>query len=495
MSPPTVITRPLSMTENFLRSRTATGFYKNFQVTATYSQDLTSDISLLYRALRKTILDYHILVCYIVRNKSIGRCVYTPISQTQLKDLLIFKDSSYIEGNVINEKFMKEANDIVFDIYEGSPLFRLILVGKYDLSVVLEHTIADGVVGNYFHEIFLQNLAYVDYPSNARGYEVNYGFHEAAVGDISENSIIFNYEKDRALIKNNLPPPIDDFLADPELDYTDNDPLYFDKVIPEEFPNKWPGKFLATRDFGISFKLINFSPSETKEILAACRREKVTITSYIEVITVLTLQPIFGDDHYTTHKIALALRRHYNPELASDEYKQLLSDKSYKILGALANNGVSENLPPIYEFSWDLARRINKNLLRTTQNKKILNLLNPFKKMAHGLEDNLHFFESQLGKPKNDSLKISNLGLINIPVYEIPDKKPWTIKNMIFSQSMSPPASEFMLNVVSMAEGGLNFVLSYDDRFNDIQFNESQNFVTDLKQNMLKYSNDSYRTS
>lgn len=62
---------------------------------------------------------------------------------------------------------------------------------------------------------------------------------------------------------------------------------------------------------------------------------------------------------------------------------------------------------------------------------------------------------------------------------------------MIFSQSLSPPASEFMLNVVSTSENGLNFVLSYDDRFNDAQFN---NFDLKLRQNMLKYCDDSYRT-
>ena len=111
--------------------------------------------------------------------------------------------------------------------------------------------------------------------------------------------------------------------------------------------------------------------------------------------------------------------------------------------------------------------------------------------MADGLDHNLQFFESQLGKPKNDALKISNLGLIKFPVYEISGKQPWTIRNMIFSQSLSPPASEFMLNVVSTSENGLNFVLSYDDRFNDAQFN---NFDLKLRQNMLKYCDDSYRT-
>lgn len=490
MTAPTIITRPLSMSENFFRSRTATGFYKNFQVTATYSHDLTADIPLFYKALRKTILDYHILICNVFKNESISNCVYTPITHAKLKNLLNFKDSTYLDDKVINERFMKEVNDIVFKLHENSPLFKLILVGKYDLSVVLEHTIADGVVGNYFHEIFLRNLAYVDDPSNARDYEENYGILETSDGAIDENSLIFNYVNDKDLLKNNLPPPIDEFLADTNLDYSDNDPVYFDKVIPKKFSNKWPGRFLTIRDFSLSFKLINFSSSETGNILAACKKEQVTLTSYIEVIEALTLQPIFGDDHYTTHRVALALRRHYDPEIAKKEYKPILSDKSYKILGTLAHTGVAENLPPVHEFSWDLTRKVNANLLKTTQNTKLLNFLMPFKQMACGIENNIQFFESQLGKQKSDSIKISNLGFIDIPVCEISGKLPWTIKNMIFSQSLSPPASEFMLNVISTPEGGLNFVLSYvDDSFHDTQFDNFDDIVVQLRENMLKFCN------
>lgn len=487
MSTPKIISRPLSKSENFYRSRTATGFYKNFQVTATYSHDLTANLPLFYKALRKTILDYHILICNVFKDISLGRCIYHPIKEARLKDLLILKDTSYLEGSTINEKFMKEVNEIVFDLYKNLPLFKVILVGQYDLSVVLEHTIADGVVGNYFHEIFLLNLAYVDNPSNERDYEENYGSHEASDEAINENSLIFNYEKDEARLKNNLPPPIDGFLADPSLDYTFDDPLYFDKRIPDDFPNKWPGRFPATKSFSLSFKLINFSPSETKKILECCRREKVTLTSYIEAIEALTFQPILGDDHYTSHKVAIALRRHIDHEIASEEYKLVLSDKSYKILGVLATS-LGDNLPPIYEFSWDLVREISANLVKATQNKRLLNLMSKFINTSSELDDNNQFFESQLGKNKADSVKISNLGFIKIPTYQVPNKEPWTIRNMIFSQSVSPPAAELMLNVISTPQGGMNFVLSYvDDSFDDSEFENFDGFVLKLKENILKY--------
>lgn len=489
MPTPHVVSRPLSLTENFFRSRTDNEFYKNFQVTSTYSQDLSLRLVLIYKALRKTILDYHILACNVFKDRSIGHCVYRPITQARLSDVMIFKDALYLQDDTINEQLMKEVDDIEFVLYENLPLFKLVLIDKYNLSIVLEHTIADGVVGNYFHEIFLENLAYVDDPSNADEFIQKYGIHEESENSIDLNSLLFDFEKDRDLLKNNLPPPIDGFLADPDEDYSDNDPGYFDKVIPQEFPQKWPGRFPSTRDFSISFKLINFTPHQTKAILAKCKEERVTITSYLEIVEVLTLQPIFGDNHHSTHKIAIALRRHYDPEIADDVYKPMLKNKSYKILGTLAHFGLTENFPPIYEFSWDLVRKINEDLIKATKNKKILNFSKPFKQVAHSIDDNAEFFETQLGKPKADAMKISNLGYINTPVYEIEGKEPWKITNMIFSQSMSPSASEFMLNVISTPIGGLNLVLSYvDSSFRDSQFENFDEFIIKLKENILKYA-------
>ncbi|EGW31630.1 uncharacterized protein SPAPADRAFT_56442 [Spathaspora passalidarum NRRL Y-27907] len=475
-----LVTRPLSFSENFFRSRTASGLYRNFQLTATYNQNLRSDLRLLFAAIRKTVIDYHLLITN-VQYRSV-EYVYEPLKRLTLGNILSFTDSKYLQNGVINEQFMKEINEIRFKLYCQDPLFKLILVGDFDLCAVFEHTIADGLVGNYIHEILLENLAYCQ--EAGEQYDSLYG---SVPADVTFDTVLFEYKNDLKYLNHSLPPPVDIFLEDIDLDYSYGDPNFHDKVTPPGL-KKWKGRSNASVDYTLAFKLINFTPTETKHILARCKQEGVSITSYIQVIEALTLQPIYGDTEYTTHKVAMTLRRHYRDlGEATAPYNKILADKNYKILGTPAHMGFSNNHPPITEFSWDLARSINANIISGTKNTRALNQMKPFKDIADLKSDNIEFFTSQLNKPKADAIKISNLGFINLPVYPTKTTE-WKITNMIFSQDLAPFAAEFMLSVVSTPIGGMNFVLSYcDNSFDDCPYDNFDGLVQDLRNNMVKY--------
>ncbi|KAK6459211.1 alcohol acetyltransferase [Scheffersomyces xylosifermentans] len=484
-----VITRPLSLYEHFFRSRTASSFYRNFQLTATYSQDLDKDLGILFKALRKAVLDYHILVCNVFKDYDLEDSVFRPLQKVALSDLLQFKDPKvYLnEDGVINEKFMKEVTELQFPLYTESPLFRLFLVGSNNLSVVFEHTIADGLVSNYFHEIFLESLAYVQKEQNDSNLLTEYGIQKS---HISLESIVFDFNSDKKFIRNSLPPPPDIFLAAPEVDSCDGNPNHYSKVIPENYTKKWPGRNPLTKDYSLAFKLINFTPLETKEILAKCKEEKVTLTAFIEVVHALTMKPVFGDSHYSSHRVAIALRRHYDHNLAEPEYKEILQRKGYKILGCSAHLGFTENFPPLTEFSWEIVRKINANLIESSANKKVLDFLRPFKQVYSKVDDNVDFFESSMKSGvKSDAVKISNLGFINAPIFKIDGKDPLTITNMVFSQDVSPNTCEFMLNIISTPLGGLNFVETYmDHTFDDFESDNFDQLIANLRTNVLKYS-------
>lgn len=483
-----ILTRELSLSENFLRFRTATRFYRNFQVTATYSQSLGANLDVLFHALRKTLLDYHILICNVFTELGKKGAFFRPLSKATLADLLVLKDGkSYLTDGTINEKFMKEVNETIFKHEIESPLFRLILVGEFDLCAVFEHTMADGVVGNYFHQILLDNLAYVQDPENYTMLVSDYGIDIKS--QVSMNSVIFEYAADVRHLRNSLPPPIDSFLADPDVDYSGNDPEYFDKVVPTDYVGKkWQGRFMPTWDYTLSFKLLNFTPTETKQILAKCKVQGVTLTSYIAIIHIFTMQPVFGTECYNTHRIAMTLRRHYDANNTNSAYKELLTRENSKILGSVAHVGFANNMAPLSEFSWDEVRKINANVATQISNKNAMNAFKGFKQAYEAQDDPSSFFESQMEFPKADASKISNLGYIKIPNYER-DTGSWTITNMIFSQDVSPTTAEFMLNVVSTPIGGLNFVLTYyDHRFDDVDLDNFDGLVAKLKENMLKYS-------
>ncbi|KAK6461445.1 alcohol acetyltransferase [Scheffersomyces coipomensis] len=471
-----VLSRPLSLSEHFVRSRTANRFYSNFQVTGTYSEDLASHLDWVYMALRKTLLDYPLLICNI--QKENNDSIFRPIKQASLGDILQLESKSgYIENNTINEKFMKYVNTINFQLYSEEPLFRLILLGEH-LSAAFEHTITDGLVGPYFHEIYLKNLAYVSNKENLLEYESLYG---ETPDKVDLNTQLFNYDEDKDLFTHSLPPPCDLFMEDPSFDYSNGDPLYHDKVLPEGYETRWPGRFPPTKDQTIACKLVHFSPTETKQILAKCKSHGVTITPFIQVVQIFTLQPILGDKHYTTHRMAITTRRHVKPELVPDYFQDAYAEKDYKLLGGYAHFGLRENYPPLFEFSWDKVQEIHKNLIRDSQNRGIFNIYKDFRDVYDKTGDNLEVFEKQMAT-KADTSKISNLGYVNFPVYD----SKWTVNNLVFSQDMSPPSSDFVFNIISTPLGGLNIVFGYHDHtFDDSEYPNFDSFVENFRENLL----------
>lgn len=483
-----LISRPLTVSEHFFRSRTAAKKYKSFQVTATYNNNLKDDLRLFFKALRKALLEYHMLATNIKLDKSINQYAFIPVESLKLEDILFLEPyrEKWFTNGVVNETYLKFCNDTSFELYGESPLFKLILIGENNLSAIFEHTIADGLVANYFHEIFLENLAYCD-SNDEETFISEYGPLPETITMASE---IFNIQKDRQYIKNSLPPPIDPFLEDIDLDCSYDDPNFHEKIIPKEYPNKWPGRFETIDTHEIGFKLINFTPEETKKILKKCKEHKVGLTSYVEVIHTLTLQPIFGDKQHTTHRTAMTLRRHFSSELAEPCYKKILSKPNYKILGSPAHMGYVQNLPPLKKFSWDLVQKLNADILEDIKNKRSLHPIKKWKDTADMLHPtNDEFFNAQFGKPKADSVKISNLGFVNVPEYKVNDDKSWIISNMVFTQDLAPYAAEFVLNVISTPLGGLNLVWSfYDYSFDDCEWDNFDGFVDKLHDNMLKYS-------
>lgn len=323
----------------------------------------------------------------------------------------------------------------------------------------------DGVAGANFHEILLQNFSFIE--TKPEEYNTKYG--SVGVG------VLFDYTLDKDKIVYSLPPPIDYFLQDYNLDYS-SDPTHFCKAIPEG-TTKWPGLHLAKRDYEISYNIINFTPSEVSKILKQCKERKVTLTSYITIMHALTVTPIIGDDHYSVYKIALNLRRHLNPNaIQTEEYKHDLQDKSHFALGCSSHMGYPQNIGPIRKFSWDDVVKVNVNLLETVSNDRALNFSKAFIDTASLHDDNLPYFQSFLGKPRPDTVKVSNIGCVRAKA-----EKGWEITDMIFAQDMAIIAAEFQFNIVSTPLGGLNFVWCYIKDNGQV----CEGYASKLKQNML----------
>lgn len=470
-----VISRKLGISENFFRSRTSVDFYRNFFTVATYTRPLIDDKPLLFRALRKCVLDYHILVCNVFKNSTAGYCEVLPLHNVTFGDLVEFH-VHLSQPSGVSEKLMAELGETkYFELYVQKPLIKLVVTGNYDLAAVFEHTLADGVVARLFHEILLDALAYCDSPSNDLEYSRLYGTAPSAV---DADTVVFNLKADSGRLRNSLPPPAEMIMQDPVFPYCDNDPEHYSKKIPPGF-SKWPGFAPSTREYKVAYKLVNIPSLELSRILARCREEKVSLTSYVSHVQALALQPVFGD-YYTLMSISLTLRWFLSEQKVERRYRPLLGKKLYRMLGNFAHMGVPELMEPVYAFSWDKTRSIHANLQQSIKNDKVLSLQKNFFDNAHPLEDNESFFTLQLNKRKGDSVKLSNLGYADFPVHRIEGKEAWSIKDVVFAQHLAPAASEFVINMISSPVGGLNIVLSFYELGHDLS-----KYVKDFRQQLM----------
>lgn len=480
-----IIERPLGDWENFYRCRTALGFYDNFGAVAVYSVDLSKLDALVFRALRKTILDYHVLICNVFRDDETRTSMLKPIARATFGDIY-FKVEEPTGDKEWYESFLKHlCCDRLFKIYQHVPLFRLELAGKSTLGVTFEHTAQDGVVASLFHSIFLDNLDHCSNAANATEYEKLYG---AAPSEITPETVIFDASSDIQYIRHSLPPPVEMVMEPKDLDYTHGDPDHYALAVPKSHPKKWPGRFPASLKAKKIMKLVNIEPAKFKTILAACKKNGVTFTSYLNCIQALTLNSIYGDEHHSTLMVALTLRRFITVDSVDQPYKLLLTTPNYRMLGNFSHMGLPTKFEPVKDFSWDRVRRVNGELLQTVKNNRLLYTTKPFADAADHYDENEHLFAPILGANKADAVKISNIGACNFPLYHL-NGEELTVDDIIFSQDMAPGAGEFVINVVSCPRGGLNLVINYFEMDSEDEFaHELAKLPADLKHNLEKYA-------
>lgn len=479
-----MISRPLSAEENFFRCRTHIDWYRNFGSVAAYSRDL-NDWPLLFRALRKSILEYHVLICNVFENKEGGFMEMRPIKSATFGDLVEFSEDLFSpKGEPVPEWFLhKLCRTLYFSLYVEKPLFKIIILGNRDLAFTNEHTLSDGVVALYFQEIFLHNIAYCDDPANKDEYLSRYG---SVPDQVDLDTVVFDLSKDKHYIKHSLPPPIDMFMDDPSLDYTDGDENHYSKRVPASHPERWPGRFPVTLDFEVAYKLINIPPAELKALLKVCKEHKVSLTSYLTTNLVNTLQPLFKPTQHITCSVAMTLRRFLTPEKVTPEYHDIF-EPNYKLMGNFAHMGVPQSFAPVVDFSWLDAEEFQNDMLSSVKNTKLLNLRKPLYDKLLPLGDSKELFECALGAPKGDAFKVSNIGAANFPVFETQSPLgPWTINDIVFSQDMAPHAADFIMNLVSSPRGGLNIVISYfNHSFEDAKKKFFDDLPAKLKENIL----------
>lgn len=425
--------RYLSPYEEFYRKRGENHKHRGFYIQTTFRTQLT--LERVWHALHRTLTTYPILASNLAKDDE-GKYYYQPL-KISLKDILeILEPDEWLENGVVSEPFMKRINQHHWSIYDGTPLMRLVLLGDHVLVAMFEHTIVDGMAGRYFFEYFALQL--LPAPKNSC---------------VTPDSIVF----DPANPHGTFPPPIDEFVTYPK----PGDAMTIQRECPSD-GEKWDGRLLAEYPYSLAFKHIHLSAEELNEVLARCRKEKVSLTVYVEAVIAIVLSKLSGSK-YQSHCAAMSMR-HFMPEEFQEPY----------IISVQASLGIREWYRGLDGFSWDRVRLAHQNLRSDAKNPLLMQCMQGWVDFYTTDKDADPFFDSILGKPKADTVKISNLGCV----------ESLEITDMVFFQDVMAGSADFMINVVLTSTGGLNFVWTYCDHKNK---EEVEPLVAAFKELLLHY--------
>ncbi|ODV58994.1 uncharacterized protein ASCRUDRAFT_77411 [Ascoidea rubescens DSM 1968] len=492
-------TRPIDFYEDFYYIRNNMNLYNNTVCTANFSNKIR--YPLLVKVLRQCFLDNSALVLTVVKSLKINenQPSFAPLKLIRLKDVVDIKFSSI---NHINDQLLAEVDKTFFDFNNRTPLFKLYLLNNFHhLICAGNHIIFDG--GSHlllFREI-LTNLIKFDADSlNSTNSQKNSDSNPntksssdpSSDSDFDFNSykdeILFDLSNDHIFLKN-MPLGLDTAIEDC------NSPIFFAvkdlfkyfapknlrdyKIFGGPVPNSWTGYTLAqpVPKNQIIFKLKRLDPKVVETIKINCRKNSVTITPFIEIAFYLILNKhlqsniksgiVKKDDigyHYDSFRTFLAMdaRRFYmnknlvqNPDNAWGCYA-LQVDYLVQTDQFIKNDN---------KFNWDYVKQSNDKVREICKGRDPVNHMAIMK-----FTKRENVFKTGLGRPRESTLQISNVGLVDFDKYitstALKNDNNWRIDDMAGSQSLGSTRCNLKLSIITTKDSGmcLQFSAIRDDK-------------------------------
>lgn len=462
-------------------------YYNNFNVTCQYSNRISPQ--LLSHALRRLIIDQPTFVLNFFRlgeHTNIDDAVANghnyevrPVSSIKYVDIVDFRafDGEFDGG------CLEEMNKLAVPMNEENlPLWRVIVWESHNdvqyVSFVCDHALFDGTSALQFHRDLIKVLSVL---SRQRML-------------LHTLDALFDYEQDQTF----LPEIIDDALENRvnlyHRPFVHKLWLLLQRTVGARLSN-WSAFVLSlfrgkvhsgptTEMFAYKpgavglvhrYKIINFTPDDFSKILSYCRNEDLTLTPYILTIATRCLErTVFSNvkpgDYGTVSKISINGRRFYLQK----------AQESIKYGVCVATMPI--NLPPLSRFSdMDLLTKISEvsaEVKRKVSSKEVFWNMGDYLKTANFW----HYFASQVGVIKRETLYTSNIGKGDI----LDETGFWKILNVWFSQS-NGLVYHFVLSVVSNVTGGLNIVLGYSPEYDDLG-DAISDFVESFKNDILTFN-------
>ncbi|CAH2355810.1 hypothetical protein CLIB1423_35S00122 [[Candida] railenensis] len=501
--------RPPGFFERQYICRNTKDYWGNFNITVQYSSRISQN--LLSNALRNVILGNQNFVLNFFRLSSYSaeddhvangfNYEVRPIQRILFSDVVAFET---IDGHLDDECFVKMNQFRCHMNVDTSPLWRVILWESNDesstqyLSFYCDHALFDGTSGVQFHRDLIEELArlsmdegHLSFKETLFEYELDHSYLPDPLGDALENKIdlyhrpliqkvILWFQKSTSLVRGKLlaiGTSLSRFLRS-VFGFTDY------SLIDDNGENKLFRYKPGTVGLIHKYKIINFSPKETSDVLRFCKSEGVTLTPFILIIATRSLEKtIFADinvlnngketatERYSTvSKISINGRRHYSAEVNKEKnlkYGVCVATTPIP-LPSLADTDDGKLLRVIKKLSSDvLSYAVYRNCFWN---------FGDYLKTANFWDS----FKSQIGNFTRDTLYTSNLGFVNIEKIDA-----WEVKNIWFTQS-NGLVYHFVFSVVSSLSGGLNIGLGYLPEFDEVE-GSVDGFVRTFKEDMLNF--------
>ncbi|KIV84466.1 hypothetical protein PV11_00242 [Exophiala sideris] len=449
--------RPVGLLEQFATARHSLGFYNNVGVSAFYSslspRDFPALKHLIFVALDAVIADHPALSAVPV-DEGTSAPYFARLPQINLQEATTFVSSELVL-DPYNEVSIKELDRILEEQHNTGfrnqasslPFWRMIVLYEPEkcLNVVVcfvfHHALADGTSGLAFHRAFHSALDRANSITPTFG---GYGSHG--------NTEFVARPPDRSLI-----PSLEDIHPLP-LSITYILKSLWNDWFPTRPSTVWTGAPITADPSKrrSRFQSICFSQDTTASLLRACRSHSTTLTAVVEVLTaaaVLTELP----SEYSTVRCdgAIAMRRWLPHDVVNEDsigdWVSRYVDEHRRTDGNVRGRSKAIDL-----FSWDEARRV-RNTIETELNKEGKDSVVGLLKYAGDLHQR---FKGKIGKDRDETLEISNIGVYKSGVAE--DKNcEWKVGRVVFSQCTDVCGPAIGVSLVTGGDGCLNIGLSW----------------------------------
>ena len=430
--------------EQFSTVRHDLGLYRCVQNTARYSIDRTAEdlISTTENALAKVILRHPSLCCGII-NEDKDEPAFVRLESIDV--------SKCIDHQVLDSETPEEYEQRLIEILEHQhqqlwpdthcqPLWKLIIVHSkapsserttFDAIFSWHHGIADGLSGMVFHRSLQEALN--DTTTSAMA--------DRTI-KIPDTIILFPPQEEMIKFK------ITWLFLLAALWHTMRPKWLF----PDSSP-PWTGADVAsnTEKYEPHIKLFSIPSEQVSDIISACREQKTTLTGLFQALIVASLAKRVPDATSFTSSTPFSPRSISGISSINDITVQVCSHSSKYTPAMISAIRASSTPSQSTHRIWEVARTFRKDLaadMARMPTDNVVGLL-PYAGSIHNM------FRSKLGKPRDDTFQVSNIG-----TFKNEGTGQWKIKRMFFTQCGMAGAA-FSFNATSVVGGPLTVSVTW----------------------------------